>query len=104
MEIKYIDPGIEQFIGRLDETTSAKLIRTIDLLERFGHALRMPHSKKIEERLFELRVTGRQSVRVFYTFHQETIVLLHGYAKKSQRIPEKELATTRRKRMGLAES
>ncbi|MBU0540323.1 type II toxin-antitoxin system RelE/ParE family toxin [Patescibacteria group bacterium] len=102
MEIKYLDPGIEQFISRLDETTTAKLIHTIDLLERFGHALRMPHSKKIDEHLFELRLTGRQNVRVFYTFHQKTIVLLHGCIKKSQRIPEKELDTARRKRMGLA--
>ncbi len=104
MEIKYIDPGIGQFISRLDEATAAKLIRMIDLLERFGHALRMPHSKKIDENIFELRVTGRQNVRVFYTFHQETIVLLHGYIKKSQRFPEKEMVAARRKRIVLAES
>lgn len=53
MEIKYLDPDIEQFIRRLDKVSTAKLVRTIDLLERFGHALRMPHSKKIDDRLTE---------------------------------------------------
>lgn len=91
MNIRIFDPKVEKFIGSLEESVAAKVLRTIDLLEMFGNKLGPPHSKKIESRLFELRVRGRQEVRIFYTFHNEEIILLHGFLKKSQRIPRKEI-------------
>ncbi|MHA1658559.1 MAG: type II toxin-antitoxin system RelE/ParE family toxin [Promethearchaeota archaeon] len=42
-------------------------------------------------RLFELRIRGKQEVRIFYTFHKSQIILFHGFVKKSQKIPKKEI-------------
>lgn len=90
MEVK-IDPEVEKFIASLEEQTIAKTLRTIDLLEKFGHQLGMPHSKKIIRELFELRIRGRQEIRISYCFHKATIHLLTGFVKKSQKIPDREL-------------
>lgn len=64
MEIR-IGHTIEKFIEFLEKPTIAKVLRTIDLLEDFGPQLGMPHSKKIEDGLFELRIRGKQEVRIF---------------------------------------
>jgi len=66
-------------------------LRTIDLLEKFGQKLGPPHTKKISANIFELRVPGKQEVRVFYSFHKSQIFLLHGFIKKSQKIPPREI-------------
>jgi len=77
--------------------TSAKLFRTFELLARFGNALGMPQSRHLGGGLFELRVRGVQEVRFFYTFHRGRAILLHGFIKKSARIPQREMDFARRK-------
>lgn len=101
MQVKLFDDKLEEFIQELEKPTLAKVLRTIDLLEKFGHQLEMPHSKKIDNRLFELRVRGQLEVRIIYTFHKDTIVLLHGFIKKSQQILGKELRASRQKLLAL---
>lgn len=101
MEIKLYDPFIDQLITSLEKQTAAKVLRTIDLLEKFGAHLGMPHSKKVAPSLFELRARGKHEVRIFYTFQTNAIVLLHGFIKKSQKLPQKEIETAKRKLHGL---
>ena len=91
MEVHTIGNSLEKFITSLEKPTIAKVLRTIDLLERFGEKLTLPQSKKISSDLFELRVHGKQEIRIFYTFHKSQIFLLHGFKKKSQKIPKKEI-------------
>ena len=91
MEIRIFDTSLEKFIKSLQKPTIAKVLRTIDLLETFGQKLGPPHTKKISARLFELRISGRQEVRILYSFHKLQIFLLHGFVKKSQKTPRKEI-------------
>ena len=88
-----IDPSVEKFILSLGMPTAAKTSRTIELLGEFGHRFGMPHSKSIGKGLFELRIRGRQEIRIFYCFHKGTAYLLHGFIKKLQETPRKELKT-----------
>ena len=81
-----VDEAVEKFIRSLEKTTIAKTLRTIDLLEKFAHRLSIPHSKKVSDKLFELRVRGKQEVRIFYYFSKGSIYLIHGFIKKSSRI------------------
>lgn len=97
MKVRLLDSKLEEFIHSLEEPTIAKVLRTIDLLEMFGNKLGLPHSKKVEDRLFELRIRGKQEVRIFYTFTNDGAVLLHGFVKKAERIAPKEIQTARRK-------
>lgn len=97
MEIIFFDKKIEIFVTKLEKPTIAKVLRTIDLLERFGNHLGMPHSKNINRNLFELRIRGQQEIRLIYTFHRNKAIILHGFLKKSQKTPKKELVIARQK-------
>ena len=91
MEIRILDASLERFIESLEKPMIAKVLRIIDLLEKFGQKLGLPHTKKISTHLFELRISGKQEIRIFYSFHKSQILLLHGFIKKSQKIPQKEI-------------
>ena len=90
MEIRF-NNDIEKFIASLEKPSIAKVLRTIDLLERFGRQLGPPHSKKVRSDIFELRIRGQQEVRVFYIFQTGGAVLLHGFVKKSRKTPKREV-------------
>lgn len=92
-----VDSGVEKFIQGSKEATIAKVLRTTDLLEKFGHRLGMPHSKKVSNKLFELRIRGEQEIRIFYCFNGGSIHLIHGFIKKSQKTPLKELRNAEKK-------
>lgn len=104
MEILFFDKKVEKFISSLDRSTIAKVLRTMDLLTRFGHELGMPHSKALKEGLFELRIRGVQEVRLIYLFHSHAAVFVHGFVKKSQKMPERDLAIATSKRKHLDEA
>ena len=91
MNIIFLDKDVENFVFNLENSTRAKTFRTLDLLEEFAYQLGMPHSKKIRNNLFELRVIGRDQVRLFYTFLKQNIIVLCGFKKKMQKIPSRDL-------------
>lgn len=101
MKIVFLDDELQKFLLKLDKSTVAKVLRTLDLLARFGNQLGMPHAKKVDRRLFELRIRGVQEVRIFYTFFNNDIVLLYGFVKKSQQISLKDLRAGRKKLASL---
>ncbi len=75
----------------------AKVFSEIELLEKHGSALREPYTKAIKgdkyKDLFELRIKFSSEIsRIFYfTYHNNTFVLLHGFTKKTDRTPPSEL-------------
>lgn len=84
---------VEEFIKSLEPPTIAKVTHVIDLLEKHGPLLGMPHSKYLSSKLYELRARGRQEVRVIYAVAGNKIYLLHGFRKHSQKTPSKEIDT-----------
>jgi phage-related protein len=103
MEVRIFDESLEEFIQSLEKPTIAKVLHTIELLEAFGHRLIMPHSKKVAGGIFELRIRGNQEVRIFYAFDKTSAVLLHGFVKKSQKTPLKEIRMAVHKLKGLTD-
>lgn len=84
---------VKDFIAKQDQTTQARLIHAIALLETIGPYLKPPYIKKLQYNLYELRVSGNIAVRIFYTFHNNEYYLLHAFKKKSQKTPLKEIKT-----------
>ena len=82
---------IDKFILKLDSQTQARVLRHLELLEKYGNKLGMPYSKSLHGGLFELRITGNKQVRIIYCFYKEKVYLLHGFIKKTNRIPKKEI-------------
>lgn len=91
VESKQGQQYVEDFFRRLDSKKIAKVMHWLDLLSTHGPRLRMPHAKKITSTLYELRIRGKQEIRILYVFDRTTIYLVHAFIKKSQKIPKKEL-------------
>ena len=93
---------IKDFIDNLQESTQAKVGRNLDLLEKHGNQLGMPHAKAMGSGLIELRVRGKQEVRILYAFASgKRVYLLHAFIKKTKTTPKKELAIARRRHFYL---
>jgi len=87
------DYPVKKFIEKQDPGTFAKIIHTIELLETYGPYLRLPYSKKIKGKLYELRIPGKTSARIFYVLYNNNYLLLHAFKKKGQKTPQRELKT-----------
>lgn len=101
MEIKIFNNAVEKFIQSLGIDTVAKTIHVIELLEKFENTLGMPHSKMVSRGIYELRIHGSQNVRIFYAFYKNKTILLHGFIKKTPRIPKKEMDIATRRHNAL---
>ena len=83
----------KDFLLSLDYDMRAKMIRTLEILQRNGPSLREPHSKELEDGIFELRArVGTNISRLLYFYDEGRVVLLtNGFIKKTQRTPHKEI-------------
>ena len=97
MKISFFDSRVGKFIEELDKSTRGKIPQFIDLLRDYGHEIGPPFSTKIANNIFELRISGKVAVRLFYTFYRDEAIILHGFIKKTQKTPRRELETAQRK-------
>jgi len=85
MKVELFDKELEKFIFSLEKSTIAKVLREVELLEYFGEKLSMPHSRKIRDGIFELRIRGKQEIRILYSFRNDEAILLNGFIKKKDK-------------------
>ena len=63
------DCPVKDFLDSLDKKMRAKLLKELETLEEYGSALREPHSKALDDGIFELRTKqGTNITRVLYFF------------------------------------
>lgn len=81
------------FLESLPPKHHAKALHEIDLLAEFGNELKEPYVKHIRKDIWELRIRFSSDIsRIFYFIWQsDTIVLLHGFVKKTQKTPPHEI-------------
>ena len=93
------DKPVEIFILSLDIKARNKIVRTLEHLEEFGPELGYPHLKKLTgTTLWELRILGSDSIRILYiTISGKTFLLLHGFKKKQQKTPSKEITVAEKR-------
>ncbi|MBI2337561.1 MAG: type II toxin-antitoxin system RelE/ParE family toxin [Candidatus Levybacteria bacterium] len=83
---------VDEFIKKQQTQTQAKIAHNVRLLKQYGNTLGLPHSKALGAGLYELRIRGKEEIRIFYCFvPRRTIYLLHGFKKQTQQIPSKHL-------------
>jgi len=85
------DFPVSDFIEDQDMNTQTKIAHSIQLLVKFGPFLKPPDIKKLHDKLYELRMSGKSAIRIFYTVFNSEYYLLHAFKKKSQKTPTREL-------------
>ena len=97
--IRFHSPEVEQFLLDLPDGLLACYLRLIDLIRADGPHLGMPHTRAMRGGLFELRLSGREGIgRLFFcTAVNRQIIFLHGFIKKSERTPLRELEKARQR-------
>jgi len=88
------DSPVEEFLSGLDAKTRARFDWSIEQLRVRNVHAHEPLVKHLTGKLWELREESRTNIyRVLYVFYVgRKIVLLHGFQKKTQKTPEKEIA------------
>lgn len=84
---------VDEFMDELNTKEEAKVLRSIALLEEFGLIIGMPHVRHLDDGIYELRTKFSSNIFRVTIFHwyKDKIVLLHGFKKKTQKTPPREI-------------
>lgn len=88
---------VREWLRNLDREAKKAIGDAVKTLQ-FGWPLGMPLVRKLGPDLWEVRSRMNQGIaRVLFTVVARQIVLLHGFVKKTQKMPGRELALARRR-------
>lgn len=75
-----------------DKKLKAKVFRDIELLEEYGIQLTEPRASYLGDGIWELRTKQSSNIArtLYFTYTGKTIVLLHGFVKKTPKTPPEE--------------
>lgn len=83
---------IDEFIKKQQPQARSKILHNVRLLKQYGNLLSLPHSRALGVGLYELRIRGKEEIRIFYCFKEKRIIyLLHVFKKQKQETPKKDL-------------
>lgn len=90
---------VREFLGDLDPKTYVRLQWSIEQLRVRNSQARAPLVRHITDKLWELREASDTDVyRILYClFAGRRVVLLHGFMKKTQKLPQAELLVAQRR-------
>lgn len=86
---------VTEFLDSIQKKDKAKFFRIFQHVREYGLLSVIPHVKKLTGiPLWEIRILGRSNARILYAIViGDSILVLHGFVKKTQKTPEKELMT-----------
>lgn len=86
---------IREFIDRCPDRQQAKILRLLQHLQEFGLTVAVPNTKKLKGTpLWELRILGRDNIRIIYApLGKSRVVILHIFLKRTRKTPRKEIST-----------
>jgi phage-related protein len=96
----FFDADVRTAMLALDAYQLADLKQAKDILTEFGpHELPVKLSRPLGDGLFEFKLRGEDTTaRVFYCFFSgQRLVFLHSFIKKTQKTPDAEMKTARKK-------
>lgn len=98
-KITFYSTSLEEEILCLPAGFLARFLRYAERMETYGPDLGMPHTRAMGQGLFELRLRAAEGIaRIFFcTLVGRQIVMLHQFAKKSEKTPRKEREIARRR-------
>lgn len=84
---------IKDFINSLEYKQKIKIFHIFKLVIEYGINSVPQHIKKLSgTSLWEIRILGKDNIRILYIIPQrKTVLLLHGFIKKTQKTNPKEI-------------
>ncbi len=100
--VEVLDHRVVKELDALAQDVRQRFLRILELIEEHGlSAMREPHVKHLEGKLWEMRMKGRDGIAraIYVTARGERVVVVHAFMKKTQRTPRSalEIAKTRAK-------
>jgi phage-related protein len=94
---------VEEFLNQLDMRTLARFRWSMEQLRLRNVLAREPLVRHLEHELWELREESSASIYriVYFFFAGRRIVFLHGFQKKTQKTPAREIAVARKRAMAF---
>lgn len=96
-QIEYFNASAKASIEGWPVGLKARYLALLSRMVEYGPDLGMPHTRAMGDGLFEVRAKAAEGIgRAFYcTFVGKRIVVLHGFIKKTDKTPAKELKIAR---------
>lgn len=71
----------------------AKFLQIFQLLQENGISVGKPHVAPLEDKLYEIRAEQNTNIYrvVYFAYTGKRFILLHGFQKKTQKTPRKEI-------------
>lgn len=84
---------VSRFIDSCSKPQQVKILRVLSHFEEYGIQAVIPHLKKLSGTPFwEIRILGKDNIRIIYIVEIENLILLlHGFFKKTPKTPQKEI-------------
>lgn len=97
--IEFFNVAVQAEIAGWPAGINASFTRIAEQMVASGPNLGLPYTRPLGDGLFEIRAKGREGIgRAFFcALVGRRIVILHGFIKKTQQTPAKELKLARRR-------
>jgi len=96
--VEFFSGTVAAEVESLPEDMRARLARLIRIIQEFGFpALPRDSVKHLEDKLWELRVAGRDGISraIYVTASGRRVVIVRAFVKKTQQTPRRELEVAR---------
>lgn len=92
--VETLNQTVDDEILSLPDDIQAAFIRLVEIIKAVGlENIREPHVKHLRGKLWEMRLRGRDGIgrAIYVTATGRRVVVLHAFAKKSQKLPNSAL-------------
>ena len=92
--VEIINDKVEAELSAFPPDMRARFARIVELIETFGlHNVGMPHVRHIMDKLWEMRLKGRDGIgrALYVSVEHERVIVLRAFIKKSQKTPAREI-------------
>ena len=95
--LEFYSDSVQNEVLSWPDGIQASFTRIAEQMVEHGPNLGMPYTRPFGDGLFEIRAKGREGIgRAFFcTLIGRRVVILHGFIKKTEQTPAKELRTAR---------
>lgn len=92
--VETLNEVVDEEIASLPNDMKVRFVHVVQLIESVGlENVREPHIKHIEQKLWEIRVKGKDGISraLYITAHKKRVIVLRAFIKKTQKTPRKEI-------------